>query len=641
MPGKGKKFTGAKALQRDAGIGRSLVNAHEQDKRRVTKYQTRHSTDYLANGAGQSLVDESNVLELVAKASLEQKAFSAKKDIKIVNPDEDTTTAKPTFDQQQFMNQNRQLLRVPRRAAWNAKMSKQEVEENELKSFYLWRQQLAELEENRTVAIAPFEKNLDFWRQLWRVVEFSDLVIQIVDARNPNLFFSSDLFQYCREVAAQQKRRKTTLLMLNKADLVPRELRERWSEYFRSKGIQHVFFSALREEAILKYLFKASTIDHQNAQSVESQLRHGDMKAEDYTLEREVIDKLNGAEADRATTTTAAATQASSKFMQEYNHRELKREKRQLAKLENKARIGQLQSHLQTKVEIPEVLLKTDDDDIPSQFEGNALPDFIGSAKIITRKSLLKLIDLFQAQHRQQVPNSKYGFTVGTVGFPNIGKSSVINVLSVETGLRTAVGDTPGKTKHFQTIQLSPCVKLCDCPGLIFPSFAHCRADFVLNGILPVDKERDYVGFLKLLCKRIPARIFNKLYQLDIKEDDKFKTGVGMTFGEKKQEGEYFCTYDQLLRAYEDKYGTEYGVIGRKIVKDLFCGRLLWIALPPQRKQKITKMSDAEYRELKRQRALAEAPDERSDDVEKLECDEIDGDSEASEDVAEEERSER
>lgn len=124
MPGKGKKFTGAKALQRDAGIGRSLVNAHEQDKRRVTKYQTRHSTDYLANGAGQSLVDESNVLELVAKASLEQKAFSAKKDIKIVNPDEDTTTAKPTFNQQQFMNQNRQLLRVPRRAAWNAKMSK-------------------------------------------------------------------------------------------------------------------------------------------------------------------------------------------------------------------------------------------------------------------------------------------------------------------------------------------------------------------------------------------------------------------------------------------------------------------------------------------------------------------------------------
>ena len=55
-------------------------------------------------------------------------------------------------------------------------------------------------------------------------------------------------------------------------------------------------------------------------------------------------------------------------------------------------------------------------------------------------------------------------------------------------------------------------MRLVDCPGLVFPSFAHCRADFVLNGILPVDKERDYVSCLKLLCKRIPARVFNQMY---------------------------------------------------------------------------------------------------------------------------------
>lgn len=39
--------------------------------------------------------------------------------------------------------------------------------------------------------------------------------------------------------------------------------------------------------------------------------------------------------------------------------------------------------------------------------------------------------------------------TIGTVGFPNIGKSSLINTLAIETGIRTAVGETPGKTKHF------------------------------------------------------------------------------------------------------------------------------------------------------------------------------------------------
>ena len=36
--------------------------------------------------------------------------------------------------------------------------------------------------------VAPFEKNIEVWRQLWRVIEMSDVVVQIVDARNPLLF---------------------------------------------------------------------------------------------------------------------------------------------------------------------------------------------------------------------------------------------------------------------------------------------------------------------------------------------------------------------------------------------------------------------------------------------------------------------
>lgn len=33
-----------------------------------------------------------------------------------------------------------------------------------------------------------------------------------------------------------------------------------------------------------------------------------------------------------------------------------------------------------------------------------------------------------------------------------------------------SVSRTPGHTKYFQTYYLTPTVKLCDCPGLIFPS---------------------------------------------------------------------------------------------------------------------------------------------------------------------------
>jgi large subunit GTPase 1 len=49
------------------------------------------------------------------------------------------------------------------------------------------------LEEEAGIVFTPFEKNLEVWRQLWRVVERSDILLQIVDARNPLLYFFSDL----------------------------------------------------------------------------------------------------------------------------------------------------------------------------------------------------------------------------------------------------------------------------------------------------------------------------------------------------------------------------------------------------------------------------------------------------------------
>ena len=59
--------------------------------------------------------------------------------------------------------------------------------------------------------------------------------------------------------------------------------------------------------------------------------------------------------------------------------------------------------------------------------------------------------------------------TIGLIGHPNVGKSSLINGIMGKKVV--SASRTPGHTKHFQTIHLTPTVRLCDCPGLVFPSF--------------------------------------------------------------------------------------------------------------------------------------------------------------------------
>ena len=76
---------------------------------------------------------------------------------------------------------------------------------------------------------------------------------------------------------------------------------------------------------------------------------------------------------------------------------------------------------------------------------------------------------------------------VGTVGYPNVGKSSLINVLCGRK--RVGVAAMPGKTKHFQTLPLEEGARnicLVDCPGLVFPSFANSKAEMYCCGVLPI-----------------------------------------------------------------------------------------------------------------------------------------------------------
>lgn len=58
-------------------------------------------------------------------------------------------------------------------------MTKEELDQKERETFLAWRTHILELEKNEHLLLTPFERNLEMWRQLWRVVERSDLVVTV------------------------------------------------------------------------------------------------------------------------------------------------------------------------------------------------------------------------------------------------------------------------------------------------------------------------------------------------------------------------------------------------------------------------------------------------------------------------------
>ena len=104
-------------------------------------------------------------------------------------------------------------------------------------------------------------------------------------------------------------------------------------------------------------------------------------------------------------------------------------------------------------------------------------------------------------EDEEKTPNEgKNMLTIGLIGHPNVGKSSLINSLMGK--IVVSVSKTPGHTKHFQTIHVTSSVKLCDCPGLVFPSLIPKPLQ-VLMGSYPIAQTREPYSVILFLAERI------------------------------------------------------------------------------------------------------------------------------------------
>lgn len=248
----------------------------------------------------------------------------------------------------------------------------------ETNAFLEWRRDIAALEENNVkLAITPFEKNIEVWKQLWRVIEKSDLLLQIVDARNPYFYYSQDLDKYIQEMGGDEKE---FILCINKADFLSEQLIEHWNQYFLGKGIKHIFFSAKLEQ---------EKLDNEDMIIEEDSDEDFDVDDEEEKEFEPLFDDLK----------------------KQIDH-------------ENELRDAGIEIKKPKANDEREIKFNT--------------------TEIYTRELLIELLNKV-AKEKQR--NHDKRLFVGTVGYPNVGKSSLINVLCGRK--RVGVAAMPGKTKHF------------------------------------------------------------------------------------------------------------------------------------------------------------------------------------------------
>jgi nuclear GTP-binding protein len=171
--------------------------------------------------------------------------------------------------------------------------------------------------------------------------------------------------------------------------------------------------------------------------------------------------------------------------------------------------------------------------------------------------SFINLLRQFAKLH-----SDKKQISVGFIGYPNVGKSSIINTLKAKKVCKVA--PVPGETKVWQYITLMKSIYLVDCPGTVQPS-GNSEEEAVLKGVVRIEQLRQAEDYIEALLERVKKEYIQRTYGVVAWDDasdflDQYARKIG-----------------KLLRG--DMPDTN--AAAKLMLHDFQRGRLPYFAMPP------------------------------------------------------------
>ena len=159
----------------------------------------------------------------------------------------------------------------------------------------------------------------------------------------------------------------------------------------------------------------------------------------------------------------------------------------------------------------------------------------------------------------------KKQISVGIIGYPNVGKSSLINALSGDKV--SNVSPVPGETKTWQYVTLFKRIYLIDCPGVVYETQGETEENLLFRGVVRAEKLAQPESYIAELTRRMKHEYLSRFYGVPealVGDAEAFLEAIARKRG-------------RLLKGGE----ADVSSVAKSILYDLQRGRLPYFIPPP------------------------------------------------------------